>query len=143
LLGRRKYLWVCQHGGVLILWAIALPIIFGFIALGVETSLWYLSETDLQGATDAAALAIVYDINSHQDLSIIASAEMARNGFGPETNIAVNHPPQSGAFVGNAHAIEIISTLPRGLLLWNYAFPQGIIMLRARSVVLSSWGLVE
>jgi Putative Flp pilus-assembly TadE/G-like len=46
----------CQKGAVAVATAIALPILLGFSALGVEVGHWYLVQREMQGAADAAAI---------------------------------------------------------------------------------------
>jgi hypothetical protein len=43
-------------GGVVVFTAIALPVLFGFVSLGVEVGHWYLVQREMQGAADAAAI---------------------------------------------------------------------------------------
>ena len=52
--------WRClrdRRGASAILLGIALPVLVGFVGLGVETGIWYLEKRELQEAADSAALA--------------------------------------------------------------------------------------
>jgi Flp pilus assembly protein TadG len=50
------------RGGVAVLLALALTVLSGFAALGIETGLWYAVERQQQSAADAAALAGAYEV---------------------------------------------------------------------------------
>jgi Putative Flp pilus-assembly TadE/G-like len=137
---------LCQRGTVTVLWAIAMPVVLGFIALGIEVSAWYVAQTDLQAATDAAAIATVYSIGGNADLAAVAAGEMARNGFGAGTklSITVNSPPLSGAYAGDKNAVELIVSLPESLPFGTFMLAKNsAFSLSARAVVLSGSGVVE
>ena len=101
-----------QDGGIAIMLAFMVPVIIGFIGLGVEVPTWYSQRGDLQSATDAAAIATVYQIGSGNSLSTTARNEMSRNGYGSSSGvtITVNNPPSSGSYSGNNQAVEVIVT---------------------------------
>src|SRR3954454_8482439 len=46
----------CRKGTVAVVSAMALPLLLGFVSLGVEVGHWYLTESQMQGAADAAAI---------------------------------------------------------------------------------------
>ncbi len=107
-----------NDGGLTILWAFMLPVIIGFIGIGVETSLWYSQKGDLQSATDAASIVTAYAIGSGANLNTAATNEMARNGYGANAHLTltVNHPPLTGAYTGNSNAVEVIVSEPENAL---------------------------
>src|SRR5258708_160275 len=46
----------CTRGAVAVITALMLPPLLGFTSLGVEVGHWYLSQRQMQGAADAAAI---------------------------------------------------------------------------------------
>src|ERR1044071_1173735 len=46
----------CSTGAVAVVTAIALPLLLGFGSMGVEVGHWYLTQRQMQGAADAAAI---------------------------------------------------------------------------------------
>ena len=113
---RRYQAWKADNRGAsIIIFALSLPILIGFVGLGVETSYWYLEKRELQEAVDSAALAGVIEklhdtAVTQTRLDLAASAAITRSGFGSPTAIVVNNPPLSGYFVGDSSAVEAILT---------------------------------
>jgi Flp pilus assembly protein TadG len=106
-----------QRGSVLAFF-VAIPVVAGTVAVGVETGQLYRTKRQMQGASDAAALAATIDkMNGGTNTSATAAAlyESQRNGFqngvGGVT-VTVNSPPTSGANVSTANAVEVIVTKP-------------------------------
>lgn len=106
-----------ERGSVLAFF-VALPVIAGTVAVGVETGQLYRTKRQMQGAADAAALAGAIDkVNGGTNTSATAAAlyEAQRNGFqngvGGVT-VAVNTPPTSGANVSTTNAVEVIVAKP-------------------------------
>lgn len=131
-----------QGGIVAILWALITPLLMGFIGLGVETGLWYMSKRTLQTAADAAAITGVWEKMGGSNITTItskATTEATRNGWLSTAGaIAVQNPPTTGTHTTDASAVEV--TLSRQqtslfveLLAKNLNFP-GTITLRARAV---------
>src|SRR5215472_4707874 len=46
----------CSAGAVAVLTALVLPVLLGFASLGTEVGHWYLTQREMQGSADAAAL---------------------------------------------------------------------------------------
>lgn len=108
--------WHGDRGGAsIIIFALSLPVLIGFIGLGVETAFWYLEKRELQEAVDSAALAGAFE-KLHDDavlqarLEAAAAASVSESGFTNPTTITVNSPPLSGFYVGDASAVEAILT---------------------------------
>ena len=106
-----------ERGSVLAFF-VALPVVAGTVAVGVETGQLYRTKRQMQGASDAAAMAGTIDkMNGGTNTSITAAAqyEAQRNGFqhgvGGVT-VTVNSPPTSGSNVSTANAVEVIVTKP-------------------------------
>jgi Putative Flp pilus-assembly TadE/G-like len=94
---------------------VAVPVIAGAVAIGVETGGLYRIKRQMQSAADAAALAGSVDSINNKTSSITADAlyEAQRNGFTDGVNgvaVAVHSPPQSGPNVGTQGAVEVIIT---------------------------------
>ncbi len=73
------------RGGVAVLYAMTLPLVLGFAALGVEATGWYMARQQLQNASDAAATAVAtYKYNNSRasttQLEDIAKAAVSRSG---------------------------------------------------------------
>ena len=91
-----------ERGSVLAFF-VAIPVVAGTVAVGVETGQLYRTKRQMQGAADAAALAGTIDkMNGGTNTSATAAAlyEAQRNGFqngvGGVT-VTVNAPPTSGS----------------------------------------------
>src|SRR3954470_23483305 len=46
----------CRKGAIAVVTAVALPLLIGFTSLGVEVGHWHLTQRQMQGAADAAAI---------------------------------------------------------------------------------------
>src|SRR5829696_7745937 len=106
-----------ERGSVLAFF-VAIPVVAGTVAVGVETGQLYRTKRQMQGAADAAALAGAIDkVNGGTNTSATAAAlyEAQRNGFqngvGAVT-VTVHSPPTSGANVSTANAVEVIVAKP-------------------------------
>ena len=111
-----------ERGSVLAFF-VALPVVAGTVAVGVETGQLYRTKRQMQGASDAAALAAAINkVNGGSNTSAAAAAqyEAQRNGFqngvGGVT-VTVNTPPTSGSNVSTANAVEVIVSKPSSFVL--------------------------
>ena len=112
-----------ERGSIAIISAVSLPFLLGFGALAVDASLWVRAKNGVQGAADAAAnsvgaSAVNGDSTAHKHAE--AQGVSATNGYQNGVNgvtVTMNHPPASGAFVGNALAYEVIVSAPQQLYL--------------------------
>ena len=84
-----------RRGVVGILFALAMPVLIGFTALGTEAGLWYLGKRNLQTAADVAAVSAAFEILSGSgDEVSSAGQEAERHGFDAAGGtIQVNNPP--------------------------------------------------
>ena len=110
-----------RRGVVVIMFALMLPILVGFVALGVEVTFWFMQHRDLQSAADAAAIGASYSVKSNgSDSEIDAAAlqEAVRNGLDTSDGdtIDVNMPPTSGSYTSNDYAVEVVLSRPVALL---------------------------
>ena len=131
-------------GIVIIIFALMLPLIVGFVGLGVETALWFSEKRSLQTAADAAALAGVYEYNENGSggggILTKATTDATRNGYdnvGGDT-IAVNNPPIIGANTADATAVEVTLTRTINFLFASFVLPGGSLNISARAVAASS-----
>ncbi len=123
-----------KKGVTAIMFALVLPLIIGFLGLGVEVSLWYKVKREMQGIVDAAVIAGAYEIMYGNNTAINSSAlgEATRNGIAMADGdtFDLNHPPVSGAYTSDGNAIEVNVT--RSML------PMFSALLRADSTIISS-----
>lgn len=93
------------------IFALALPIVVGAGAFGVETTYLYYKRTELQAAADAAAHAGASERRSGGTAGQVAQVAFAvarDNGFsGPAADVSVFAPPQSGTYAGQ-DAVEVL-----------------------------------
>lgn len=73
-----------RRGSVLTLAAFALPVMVGFVGLGLDASSWYAQKRQVQGIADAAAVAGAVEKLSGSDDATVSAAitkEAVRNGY--------------------------------------------------------------
>ncbi|MFA6219579.1 MAG: pilus assembly protein TadG-related protein [Erythrobacter sp.] len=104
-----------QRGNVLLMAGAALTGLIGAAGIGVDTVQWYLWKRQMQQAVDtgatAGAIAMVYGRSS----TIAVNREVARTANTAYTIESINVPPTTGAYAGNAGAIEVYATTSRTL----------------------------
>jgi len=86
-----------RGGVIIILFALMLPILVGFIGLAVEVALWYQHRRNIQSAADAAAIAAAYEIAEGASSTVrdaTARREAQRNDSAlADADITINKPP--------------------------------------------------
>lgn len=131
-----KRFWRSRTASVLTATAMATPVAVGFVALGVESALWYTERASLQNAADAAALAGAHELRAGKSTAVISQVaiqEAQRNGhIATDYADVVNVPPQSGSYT-KSNAVEAILTRPVKLLFAAY-FVDGLKKIEARAV---------
>lgn len=73
-----------ERGASAVVFALTLPVMIGFIGLGVEVGLWFKDQRELQTAADVAAYTGALELragNSQSYVEAEAKAEAGRNGF--------------------------------------------------------------
>ena len=102
-----------DKGSVAIIFALALPLFIGAIALAVEVGNWRSQRSHLQVAADMAALAGAHEhqlTDQNSSIKLAAKGEAYENGFNLSGgDIKVFSPPQSGPYAGQP-GIEVILT---------------------------------
>ena len=86
ILGRDTAVLVCDEGGYFaILMVLALPVIFGFMALTVDVGLWFLDHRMAQNQADAAVLAATQFLPAADTGQATAAVHewLEKNGSGP------------------------------------------------------------
>lgn len=134
-----------RRGIIIVMFALMLPLIVGFIGLGVEVTYWFSKKRDLQAAADAGALAGSYELAEGRSASIttIATREAVSNGFSG-AGIEVNNPPTnaSSAYLNNDDAVEVELSMNENLMFAGW-FLSGPVTINARAVGLSVAGASE
>jgi len=107
----------CTAGIVGVVTALVLPILLGFVSLGVEVGHWYLSVRQMQGAADAAAISAgaeyvaQYNLGNHNSptYQTVGQSYAVLNGFNiPISNVCLIDP-------SGVDGCDFIETLdPRG-----------------------------
>lgn len=105
-----------ESGAIAVMFALMLPVIIGFIGLGVDVGLWYMERRAIQTAADAAAISAMYEKDgggTSGEISTAASTDATRNGYDSSSDsITVNNPPTSGAYSGDSGYVEVIINRP-------------------------------
>lgn len=110
------------RGAVAVVMALVLPMVMGMLSLGIETGLWFASKRDLQSAADGGAISGAWEVTRSSPtstISTVAALDARKNAHSAERPFTVNvfAPPVSGAYVGNARAVEVRVSRSETLLL--------------------------
>ena len=126
MIGRLARLIKDDRGAIVILFALMLPIIVGFVGIGVEVTSWYKVRRNMQTAADAAAITAAVERGLGSSATIISSEatrEAARNGYDSTSDtITISNPPLTGDHIGDDAYVEVtinhpIETLFSGMFL--------------------------
>ncbi|MCK5166025.1 MAG: pilus assembly protein [Rhodospirillaceae bacterium] len=105
-----------EGGAVAVMFALTLPVILGFVGLGIDAGMWFKERRNMQTATDAAAVSAALERTfgaTNSAMLIVAKAEATRHGFIDGTDVmALNSPPLAGAFAGDTGYVEITIVHP-------------------------------
>lgn len=99
-----------QSGAIAIMFALMLPVIVGFVGIGVEVGSWYSVKRNMQSATDAAAVAAAIErANGGTLAEISAAAQTAAANNGLAIPVTINIPPiRSINFIGSTNHVEAV-----------------------------------
>lgn len=103
-----------ERGQVIPLVALALAVLMGAAALAVDVGYWRYQQRVEQSAADSAAIAGAGELAypAANDVDAAARKDATSNGFtddaGVSTRVTVTTPPASGAYAGNANAVEVV-----------------------------------
>ena len=128
-----------ESGAIAIVMALSLPVVIGFLGLGVEAGLWFHAKRGLQSAADAAAISGAYErlAGSSTNTAISAAAQAAAtNGYDGSVgdSMVVNIPPLAGEFTGNSNAVEVIASRELQLLFSSLLSERSSITINAYAV---------
>lgn len=123
------------EGGTMAVFAIALPVLVGAVAVSVEAGYWSKSKKDVQLLADMASYAGAKELETqtNEQAEDAAKLDAINNGFNFDTGtIEVNSPPLSGAYAGQ-QAVEVI-IVQQGLKFFSGVVSDEPIQYRVRSV---------
>ncbi|MFM2302015.1 MAG: hypothetical protein RLZZ84_1751 [Pseudomonadota bacterium] len=97
-----------KGGNVLALGALVLPVVVGFVGLGIDTIQWTLTQRQIQRVADSAAWAGAYAKAQGFDASASANDSITRsNPVVLTSNAVIENPPVSGPYKDNAAAVRV------------------------------------
>jgi Flp pilus assembly protein TadG len=112
-----------RSGATMVIVGLALPVLLGFAALGIEVGIWYETKRTMQGAADSAVWSAAIAKNRPPGTSSIITAQaksVAANYHYVDgsagVTVAVNNPPKSGTYTTNAFALEVTIQQPQTAL---------------------------
>jgi hypothetical protein len=117
LFDRSSFRWrIGRSGSASIILASASAVLFGFMALAIDTAKWESTKVSLQGATDLATIAAGRAYRSDANVTTEAIAVLAAHGFRngvDNVRVVVSQPPTSGIYAGNSSAIDVAVSQPQ------------------------------
>jgi uncharacterized membrane protein len=125
-----------ESGQALILVALSLPVMFGFVALATDVGLLFRARETLQTAADSAAISGAAEYN-YGDATSAAQAASAQNGVTNGVNgatVTVNTPPLLGMYQGQSGYVEVIVSQPQQTFLMGMITGSNSVKVTARSV---------
>lgn len=126
-----------KSGASALILGLSMPALVGLAGLGVDASMWMSTHREHQNIADSAALAAAFERAYDQTgVLTIARAEALRHNFNPDdpySQFDVNSPPLSGAYQGDAFAIEVVMGAPLSLGI-SSMFVTGPVVTNARAV---------
>jgi Flp pilus assembly protein TadG len=104
-----------ESGQALIMLALSMALLMGFVALATDVGLLFRAKRNLQIAADAAATAGALEVSYGNSASTAAQAAATQNGVTNGSGgvvVTVNNGPLSGPWTGNTSYVEVIITQP-------------------------------
>lgn len=100
-----------ERGGIALMFALMLPVLFGIVGLGMEAGMWFKERRQLQTMADSAAVAAAIENAYGSGQTVIedaATLEANENGLDATTDVITYiGTPTSGAYIGDADYIEV------------------------------------
>jgi len=127
-----------RKGAISMITAISMTSVLGFVGLGTEAGYWYVTKRNMQGVADAAAFTGAAALLKSDSPTNAAATVAAQAGFVQGTNnvsVTVNNGPQSGNYIGNKWAVEVVISQPQPRLL-STLFMSSDPVISARAVAL-------
>ncbi|MHB1005824.1 MAG: pilus assembly protein TadG-related protein [Chloroflexota bacterium] len=105
------------RGQAMIIFALAIPVVFGMMALVVDVGLMYTTRRNLQNVADQAALVGAQCINvGICDAVVDATANVYANGLTDAEIVRIVVPPVEGNHIGDSAFIEVVVHEPAPLI---------------------------
>lgn len=105
-----------EHGNVLILYGLSMPLLVGLAGLGTDTVQWTLMKQQLQRSADSAALNGAYAKAQAENVSANANRDLTKTLDGYQgVGITVENAPTAGKFSGDNRAVKVILTYSEAL----------------------------
>jgi hypothetical protein len=127
-----------KAGAIAVMFALVLPILVGFIALGVEVGYWFVTRRATQNAADMAAIAAAYEIlngGGQTEAEAAATTAAQANGYPAGLTPSVTTP-----YSGDSDKVEVILTRSTPLM-FARLFMGSNISIQARAVgAVAPWG---
>jgi Flp pilus assembly protein TadG len=133
-------IWRDERGQTLVLVALAMPVLLGFLALAVDVGLLYRDKRNLQIAADAGATAGALDYLYKASISSAADAARAATAANGVTDgkrgavVTVNVPPANGPQAGVGGFVEVIVSAPTPVTFMSVITRSPSVTVAARSV---------
>jgi len=127
-----------QAGNILVTTALILPLLVGFVGLGVDVALWFYKHQSMQSAADSAAISAATGSTGTGGVALEADAVTPTYGFVNGSNdvvVTVNQPPRSGNHIATVGAVEVIIKQPQTPL-FSSVFLHSKFNILARSVAI-------
>ena len=114
-----------QRGVSAIIFAIALPVLIGFVGIGVEVGLWFARKRNLQAAADAGAMAgalVLYQGGTWDPDAKNAASDFAVLNGAIAANVTSNNPPNNAPnspttdYTADTAAVEVLLTESQTLM---------------------------
>lgn len=120
----------CRRGSVALVFSVSAIPAFGLVALGTEAGMWLATQRHAQNAADSAAYSGALRLANPDGQTVAYRGKefAAQNGFcnagdtnyagtrcgalpaGTVQTVTINNPPVSGAYAGNAKAVQAITS---------------------------------
>jgi Putative Flp pilus-assembly TadE/G-like len=125
-----------EHGQVMVLTALSMTILFGFIAFAIDVGLLFNAKRKLQNAVDAAATsaAIDYMFNSSTTTATTAAGNAVTANGVHDAAVTVNfHPNITSPYHNSIYYVEVIAIQPNSTFFMSM-FNQSLVNIGARAV---------
>lgn len=131
-----------KRGATILIFAISLPMMIGFLGLGSEVAYWYVNQRNMQTAADFGAFTAAVELRGEKSdyyATTQGMNEALYNGADAATDtITVNIPPTTGPVTSDdAAEVIIVRSLPR---LFSALFVDTPMSITARGVAQFSLG---
>jgi hypothetical protein len=110
-----------EKGSVLMMIAIALPVLLGVTALAIDMGYFFDYKQRMGAAADAAAVAGAFEVKrdpgiSDENLRTYVKDDAKRNGFDVDADgtitLTIRHPPTTGLHIGDTKYVEVLISKP-------------------------------